>query len=100
MRLYDREPGPAWVRHEREQVLRCASALARDKTSSGEVMEHATTIDAWLGEATGHDDRKDRFTALMRAFDNWSTQHPVPKPPGEPDGLLATARHYYQYLAA
>jgi hypothetical protein len=100
MRPYDREPVPMEVRSERERVLRCASGIAKDKASSGEVMVHATAIDAWLCEATSHDDRRDRLAALMRAFDNWASQIPAPKPPGEPDGLLATARHYYEYLAA
>lgn len=100
MQTYDREPGPMEVRSERERVLRCASGIAKDKASSGEVMEHTMTIDAWLGEATSHDDRRDRLAALVRAFDNWSSRHPAPKPPGYTDGLLAAARHFYQYLAA
>lgn len=89
-----------WLRREREYVLKYASAVAMDKTDPTEVMQHVASLTKWMEEATGADDRKDRLSALDRAFGNWSSQWPAPQPPGTPAGLLITAFHYYEYLAA
>jgi hypothetical protein len=91
---------PTWLRHERERVLQYASAVALDKTDATEVMQHVASLTKWMEEATGADDRKDRLSALGRAYENWCTQRPTPQPPGTPAGLLITAFHYYEYLAA
>lgn len=91
---------PTWLRHQRECVLRYASAVALKKTDPNEVLQHTASLTAWVEKATSAADRQDRVTALEVAFDNWTSQWPAPEPPGSADGLLHTARHYYEYLAA
>lgn len=91
---------PFLLRAERRSVLWFASAVAVNMTDPNEVLRHASNLTTWLEEADSDDDRKDRLAALERAFANWSSQQPAPEPPGTADGLLHTARHYYEYLAA
>jgi hypothetical protein len=82
---------------DRSAILNYASWLLpiRDRTDPEVVTRAAGPLLRWAQEAGGQDDLRARMAAMSREHDNAS---PVVTEPLAPDGFLARARVYYDFI--